>query len=314
MPWSEWIQTPESLGNRFSNSDAATSANALEVQAAPGDAATQLDSVRTRTQAGENASTDRGSFSAFNAQQQWQPHDLGNPSLSSAQATGSWLINWHGLRPGQDMRQMFPDELFDLEYGVDYAPRPDRDEFSDPDAYIEYEDGLIYMIPDDIQGWEGSVTLTVANASHVDTAEPWDGAGRAYITDAATLAPPASSFGPIDPPIVPNYGAGTTLVSVNGPNDTTATNSFTLPAGTTDVVVVGEFEFTPFPDADGIYSTDINMSRVVKWRLLFPRWRYWIPREPYVRLLHRGDGLGLSSRRLRVRGNTNQAGRLRGGY
>lgn len=312
MPWSEWIQTPESLGNRFSNDDAATSVSAVETQAAPGDAATQLASVRTRTQAGENAFTERGSFSAFNAQQQWEPHDLGNPFESSAQGIGSWLINWHGLRPGQDMRQMFPDELFDLEYGVDYAPRPDRDEFSDPDAYIEYEDGLIYIIPDDIRGWEGSVTLTVANAHH--DADAWDGAGRAYITVPATLAPPASSFGPIDPPIIPTYGAGSTLVSVNGPNDTTATGTFTLGPGTTDVVIVSEFDFAPFPDSEGIYGTDINVARIVKWRLCYPRWRYWIPREPYVRLLHRGDGLGLSSRRLRQRGHTNQAGRLRGGY
>ena len=50
--------------------------------------------------------------------------------------------------------------------------------------------------------------------------------------------------------------------------------------------------------------------------IALPRWRYWKPdtSPSWVRLLHRGDGLGMNTRRLRGRGSSHQAGRLRGSY
>lgn len=317
MPWSDWIQSPETLSNRFANRSVSTGASGLDVQATPGDAPTQLASVRAQAESGHDAHTEarpEGNSDAIVVQQQWSPVDVGNPALSVAQSNASWRIVWYGLRPGVDVRNMFPDPLSDLAYGVDYGPRPDRNEDEDLDAFVQYEDDGLFILAAEIQGWEGDVTLEVANGTH-DLSEPWDGAGRAYLSDIAALpAPPQLPTDTvIDPPILPTYGSGATVTTVSGPNGTTGAGAFTLGAGTTDVVLVTEFDFTPFPDNASLYQADILTSATVAWRLLFPRWRYWIPREPYVRLLHRGDGLGLSSRRLRQRGHTNQAGRLRGG-
>lgn len=311
MPWSAWIQSPEEESTRSPVRSAATGSPGESVQMpSPGDAEAQISEAISDVTAGLDAITEMTSGVVdAEAQQGWAPFNVGGVD-SVAQAQAIWAIHWYGFSDDAT-RQMFPPELDGLEYGVDYGPRPDRDETSDVDAYIEYEDGLILLQAADVQGWAGEVVLTSLGASKDGTVFG-TASGRASLR--GDLPRPADLPPTIlTSPTLPGFGGGTTIATVTGPADTTGGGTFSMSAGEMDFAVVVEPDFT-FPHDEGLYNSAIRDTRNITVRLLYPRWRYWIPREPYVRLLHRGDGLGLSSNRLRQRGQTNQAGRLRGGY
>lgn len=287
MPWSEWILSPVDDRARGPVRSAATASQGQsDPLPVPGDAEVQISEAISEVIAGADATTEMN-FGTINAetQQVWAPFFLGGPD-TAAQAQAIWAIHWYGFNDGEN-RQMFPAELDDLEYGVDYAPRPDRDETTDPDAYIEYEDGLILLQPGDVQGWDGEVNLT-ASASK-DGTTPWNSSGRASLRDdlprPAALPPDILSS-----PTLPGFGNGITVAEVAGPTGSTGFGAFTMPAGTTDFAVVIEPDFT-FPHDEGLYDSFISNTRTIHVRLLYPRWRYWKPGILPLRQYPRNDGL-----------------------
>lgn len=205
----------------------------------------------------------------------------------------------------ETFRNWFPAQLQALEYGVDYGPRPDRNEATDDDAYIEYEAG-----PNVDLGWSMPSVEIQPLAVADDLSQPADGTG------VGTLEVLATAY----------------------PSDAPGTDIGTMPVGAViRTVSVGEGgTFTPDPPAFSSFSfviatsgIDIPVNTHIGWGVTLsalpaqsirsPRWRYWIPEgatptRTWVRLLHRGDGLGMSVKRLRGGADTHQAGRLRASY
>lgn len=310
MPWSEWIQSPEESAPRSPLRTASTGSDGLSVPiTSPGDAEAQISEANSEALAGLGAITEMipDSVDDASALQQWHPTTIGSPD-AIAEARLIWAIHWYGFAEGTT-RQMFPPEMSGLEYGVDYGPRPDRDEMEDLDAYIEYEDGLIELQMSDVQGWDGEIELTVAEASK--DGDPWTSAsGRASLRDDLGSRPDEFPPAVLASAIFPGMGGGTTVAEVSGPTGTSASDTFSFGATTPGFTLVVEPDLT-FPHDDGLYSGVISNARSVYARLLYPQYRYWIPggRLP-LQQKQRSDGLALrgapSWRRRQSRQATNR--------
>jgi len=277
VPWSEW-QTP------------------LDMRFAP----RVLDIVRLRT--GETtASVTSGPISAFFDFQYLASisHDGDVVSGDLGYHPGSYEGYQFTARPDwATFRNWFPSPLNDLTEGVDYVPRPDRT-WADQDVYVEYGSGA-----NQHQGWQmGAITIPALSGGGVtgslglelNTAVPSGIDATIGVDDMAPFPSPGPAF------VTWTEGAAFTVT----PPDPGAALSFSIiPA-----ITVGDVPF-------GQYAIHVPAPQNIQL-VRSPQWRYWIPGPDvpsHVRLLHRGDGLGMNPLRLRMGGTTNQAGRLRGSY
>jgi hypothetical protein len=217
---------------------------------------------------------------------------------SEQQAIAWWDLAVTGY---PDWRNWFPPELDDLVEGVDYTVRPDRT-VDDPDAYIEYEpDGVAEFL-----GWNGVGYVACNNPLAAD------GTSVDLVLNVgfAKPAPGGNTW----------MTTGTHLTTLSTPGNTQSpTASLAAPVGLNTSVALaatlaaGGDTYATDPTWDYVsqfFHPDANVTALVR----LPRWRYWKPSQPHVRMKQRGDGLGTSVRRMRGGGTTRQAGRLRGSW
>lgn len=291
MPWSEWITPAPALGGGELPGGVLSGHRGESVGfAAPEDA---IGAARTAATAGTaEASSDRViplSAPAISDELAAIPpgESLYFGTVGRQQAWRFYSATQAGI---PDVRNWFPPEMDDLEYGVDYGPRPDRDEDTDEDAYVQYEDGDAVLL-----GWQGIATLNLSVSPDADVRS-------AEIV--ATIDWPMPLETPIIGEPVPTATSyydetgGVPVVSLtdgsdgdtSGPVDITAyltgLDEFALFARTTGnptVVLDGDnysstWAATPFFD--------------VRALIQYPRFRYWIPGGILpLRQYPRNDGL-----------------------
>lgn len=243
-------------------------------------------------------------------QLQWEPTSGRDENITVAPTTFFdndremiWNADWSDLSPGlsegvnglgwqfglhpawSTQRDWFPDLLGDLELGVDYAIRPDRDS-DDPDRWVQYEDGpnvatATAMSTNPVFHFKvlnSGATYSPApfrvglrtNTSHTPgETGPWPGVGAVFGVGDAYLdaeenfnsAFPTTAVFPAAPG-VESFTIGAELVDPG----------ITLPHGTTALVVLR----SPRPFLS----------------FLTPPWRYWIPGDVLpLRQYPRNDGL-----------------------
>lgn len=304
MPWSDWIDNADEVWNVFDRAQVGTTSNGEASGPHGTPASTLLPIARDQAMAFSGAisqpTSGAGAFQSLLYQQYSDDFSSEGAGASAVRGIGIAYYNIDGYQ-----RTTFPALLYTLTYGVDYVENPTTGDI------IEYEDGTFEVLPSDVLGWLAAGTLTVTAAGKLSG--PLTFSGRSAVIDDA---PPPTTVD-IDPPITVTPGSGTTVAEVDGPAGTSATGSISLGAGVSSWRLLTEGFFDNFGDDPDLPTGKVEFAQGVKLSVHLPRWRYWKP-EPdvvsHVRLLHRGDGLGMSPRRLRTGGTTNQSGRLRGSY
>lgn len=209
-----------------------------------------------------------------------------------------------------NLRDWAPDELDALEYGVDYGPRPDRDESEDLDAFIQYMDG----VDSTRTGWEGYGVIEFWASDPPD--EPVAGEFRLEMWTPPVL--PEEMPGPIDSlpwsysdPVTGSPVGGTFLGGWNGvesdtPDEDPIVFSSSIPDEEEFAIVLLT---APFPLEDGPaggyppgtvwgrHQAVNSPSVVVNALIQYPPWRYWIPGRLPLRQRQRDDSLALGSPR-----------------
>ena len=183
-----------------------------------------------------------------------------------------------------------------LEWGVDYGPRPDRNE-NDPDAYVQYADG-----PNEHEGWNfGAITVGQVFTNF--------GASSAVMN--VGLEPNTNYPGNVDQPIGPFPGMPPNVYATWGTNAATG-STFPGPADPGPVK-----QFSLYADITSYAGTGLvsfgSRQDVVRMRVLQPAWRYWIPGDAPVafpiRQKQRNDGLGRGV--VRARSTSSVQGSIR---
>lgn len=333
MPWSEWQAPIEETAPRGPAKIATTSSSDTQVADMPGDPATQLGAARDAASSGAGDSFFTEIVSPSAAQtyqwgQAWSAPYGPDPTKAVGQANAEWRMWFYGLRPNAEARDAFPDALASLEEGVDFAVRPDRDG-SERDAYVEYEDGLVFIQPSDIVRWDGSVTLAVAgehdgavvdnlSASAAISYEPFVPSGLYYQDGIYGWLPREDVGERLAPGYLPDPGAVNIATLSYVESGTSITETFYTDAARAFFTVVADSAWT-FPTSGGSvpgnYTVTVDPRLAVTWTVRSPRWRYWIP-GPHdfpLRQRQRDDGLGLSTARWR-RGRSRQLSNRWRGY
>ena len=184
-------------------------------------------------------------------------------------------------RGGLPSLQALPAEMFPLTEGVDYGPIPGSDPL-DPFRFVEYEGPAYQYI-----GWA------------------WPN-GDPYISHQAGAITPGT-LKMLTPSAVPDgYPSGAIDGFSTNPGGTTFA-SFTGAEGVgaglgtpPNPGPVDRFVINAVLDADpGVFNElDITIPRDPVVTVRPPRFRYWIPTLAPLRLMQRGDGLGMGSSRL----------------
>lgn len=321
MPWSDWIQsepyervTPARYAALTQSGNGVAGGSLDEVMA---DSASVLYST---TEAITTVYGQSVLSSANGASRAEDANDIGTPGAWHGGVIQTQSVSWFdtGNLDLATWREWFPDELFDLTEGVDYVVRPDRTGTED-DAFIQYEDGV-----GELEGWSGHSFGQVT--SNAGTYEPRHATAKWRLLSPSPTVP---AIPPVDgsvdaPPLVLTPSAGAPIAQIL---NATTVGGFT-PGVSVDLTITGavtefavlmvtdESSDIPFTDGDS-YTHEWNVTGLMlsaRALVRLPRWRYWVPGDSWVKLKNRGDGLGMSTKRLRGRGTSNQAGRLRGSY
>lgn len=291
MPWSEWITPAPALGGgELPGGVLSGHRGEVDGFATPEDA---VAAARTAMTAGTAGSTsDRViplSAPAIANELAFIP-----PGESLYFAAAARQQAWRFYSAAQagipDVRDWFPPEMDDLEYGVDYGPRPDRDEDTDEDAYVQYEDGDAVLL-----GWQGAATMTLSVSPDTDVRS-------AEIV--ATIDWPIPLETPIIGTPVPTATSyydetgGVPVLSIEDGSDGDSSGPVDITA-----YLAGLDEFALFVRAtgnptvvldDGEYTSAWVATPFLDVRALiqYPRFRYWIPGGILpLRQYPRNDGL-----------------------
>ena len=200
------------------------------------------------------------------------------------------LIRWYDLAAVGDYsgeRDWHPDEFLTMTEGVDYIGRPDRTPFDD-DYYMEYEPGVATFA-----GWYalGSIGFDPAESLSTSLAS----ARIALATAMAPEEPPLFGGTFAETPVLEPQ-TGPALVTVTGGGSATSVD---LAPGIGSLTAFGIAILTdaePWPLDEGAAVPTatwvVNNSVTVLGKLLFPRWRYWMPDGGTYLWNVRSDGLG----------------------
>lgn len=301
MPWSPWITpAPEPVnaiyvrglsGKLFelpapeaSLEDAVVELRGVMAGGVPVDSETLLTFTQSFTESAETyeeAGEVLGSPGDFQASGNLTQRDWWISTIKRFESIG-------GLG---NLRNWFPDEMNDLEYGVDYGPRPDRDEMEDDDAYIEYEPGF-----DSTRvGWQGIAQLDYSAST------PFDGSATGELRLESAWTPPD-----LPVPMPGEAGetwwsdAGTFLGGYTG-DDASGPGSpiifgDDLPDADEFAIVLSTPVFSGGLPAFGpgdvwVQQQAVKANVQVDVMVQYPRFRYWIPGILPLRQYPRNDGL-----------------------
>lgn len=322
MPWSEWIQSDPYERGTFARYKAVTQSgntaytggeSALDVISEAQSALYSTDAVTTvyGQLAGANPGASRSEGASPDLDDVWTGGVVQTQSVAWFDTGDLELATW---------REWFPPEFNDLTEDVDYGLRPDRTG-SEDDAFIEYEDGV-----GEIDHWSAFASARiVANDASYDPPRHATVRWRLLSPAPAVPAVPPTGGSTSAPPMVLLPSAGSPVaemlnVTLVGFPSAIPVEAIVDGSVTEFAILMVTDESSDIPSSDPTDShythewgaTGLPAAAAAFVRL--PRWRYWIPGSSHVRLLHRGDGLGMNPRRLRTGGNTHQSGRLRGSY
>lgn len=232
-------------------------------------------------------------------------------------------------------RVWFPALLTELEYGVDYGVIPGKNELTDDDAYVQYEDTTNTLIG--WQPWEVRLSVdhtTFAGGIAPPPALPQPAAAGLALGVGAALPTTADDLWRNDyygsalweapvAEVLSNVGAGewveplTLDLAAAVPASQTSFTAMLQPQ-----VLHSDFSGWVLPnepqdgggDGDGwassfrqffaLYHSDPARGLdppSALYRFQMPRWRYWIPGELPLRQRQRDDGLALAPLRQRDR-------------
>ena len=186
-----------------------------------------------------------------------------------------------------NLRNWFPDEMNDLEYGVDYGPRPDRNEMEDEDAYIEFEPGF-----DSTRvGWQGIAQIDWAGATP-------DGPASGELRLESSWTPPDLPI-----PMPGDAGelwwsdAGTFLGGYTGDDASGPGSPIVFGDDLPDdeefaiVLTTPVFSGGITPGTSWVRQQRVQTTMQVDALIQYPRFRYWIPGILPLRQYPRNDGL-----------------------
>ena len=201
----------------------------------------------------------------------------------------------------KQVRNLIPNLLSTLEYGKDWGQIPDR-----PGEFVEYEPGD--NTPVSTRGPSiFFISLTVSNGD-----APADASGVEWalgVVTGAVAPPPIAVTGYQGIPSSEWPGIGTVFATgsaVAAGTDYRA--AFPDITGATDIFLSARISSPPPDGWTENASFNIGVPRLT---YQMPRWRYWIPRKPPLRLRQRDDNLSLNAGRTRNRASRQTTNRLR---
>ncbi|MDR6861985.1 hypothetical protein [Phycicoccus sp. 3266] len=308
MPWSDWVDPGIRSYSVFGPIDTVVTVVEVDGQAAIGTPPdTLLAPLHPAAEAWSGATSSVEQRNAFEARAASEADlDAGNGNTGAFVQRLVTTAMFDALRVRPE-RESFPWELNDLEYGVDYTEIPGTSD------YVVWEDGNTASQVSDFDSWDGYLTLTITQAT-IGTDQLTDLHVLTSVQAANVAWPTEPYFEPNDPVFTNTAFSGNVVLEFVGAAGLDNTAAFRTVERKMQVVTEVAHGSLPLVSEQvvGIAQTTFNISL----HMAPPRFRYWKPdtKKSWVRLLHRGDGLGVTPKRLRTGGATHQAGRLRGSY
>lgn len=231
--------------------------------------------------------------------------DLASGIVDAIDDAEFWIgsgLDWNAVqfRAGFPNRGALPYPLFMLDEGVDYAAIPGSDP-GDPYRFVDYEDVTETWLSWTWDNGYPEVLLTL----------------NSPLSGTLSIVTP-TDFDDVDTmPGTPGLqGGGIFSKPTGGTVFDTFTGSESVghvfgdpgdPGGVEAFTIVAEYDVTE-PDDDRVYFT--FPDPVAHYRPA--RYRYWIPSLAPLRLMQRGDNLGMGSGRLFGPGTRQGSGRIFG--